>query len=122
MRERVLEQPAIPEAVAEPRFERRKLLRQRHDQPAADLLAMALDDADRFLGVVVAHRDAQLHRVDREWEESSGQSGAAHRLDAVAVEQCLDDARLDIRASTEDDDELRHKRWRRGPLPASLAK
>ena len=40
VRQRVLEQPAIAETIAEPRLERIELLRQRHHQPAADLLAV----------------------------------------------------------------------------------
>jgi aminoglycoside phosphotransferase len=68
--ERVLEQPAIAEAVAQTQFESIKLLRQRHHEAAADLFAMALDDADGFRSVVLTHGDACLsHRVDREGEQ-----------------------------------------------------
>ena len=109
VRERVLEQPAIAKAIAEARLERGKLLRQRHDQAAAHLLAMALDDAHRLFRLVLAHRDARLaHRVDGERKQRRRRSRGAHRLDAVAVEQRLNDAGLDVRGRAEDDGQLGH--------------
>ena len=57
VRQGVLEHPAIAEPVADARFERDELLRQWHDNPRANLFAMALDDAHRLLGLVLADRD-----------------------------------------------------------------
>ena len=97
VRQRVLEQPAILEAIADARFERIELLRQRHDDAAADLLAMAVDDPHRVGGILVAHGDAGLaHRTEPELEQARRRPGGAHRLQAVTVEQRLDDVGFDL--------------------------
>ena len=94
----MLEQAAIAEAIADARLERVELLRQRHDHAAADLLAMAVDDAHGLGGLFVAHRDRRLaQRRHRERKQPRRRPGGAHRFDAVAVEQRLDDAGLDVR-------------------------
>jgi hypothetical protein len=78
------------------------------DDAAADLLAMALDDADRRRRVLVAHRDVRLaHRAQPKLEEPGRRSRRPHRLQAVAVEQRLDDVGFDLRMGPEDHGETR---------------
>ena len=82
VRQRVLEQTAIAKPIADALLERDELLRQGHDEAAAHLLAMALDDAHRVLGLVLPHRDERLaHRVDGEREERRRRSRRPYRLD-----------------------------------------
>ena len=64
MRQRVLQQAAIAEPVADDALERLILGAERDDAARRDLFAMALDDAARLIGVRGVHRDAQL--VERE--------------------------------------------------------
>ena len=96
MGQRVFEEAAVPKSIADARFKRVKRLRQRHDY-AADLLAMAVDDAHGFRRFFSPHRDLRFaERVQRERKQAWRRSGGAQRLDTVAVEERLDHVRLDV--------------------------
>src|SRR5688500_6466278 len=105
----MLEQAAVAEAVPETQLEAGQLLRQWHDQPATDLFAMTVYDPNGFLCFVLSLRDVRLaHRVDRERKQRGRRSRRPYRLDAMAVEQRLDDARLDVRGGVKDNGQSRH--------------
>ncbi len=109
--QRVLEQAAILEGVANARFERVELLRQRHDHAAADLFAVTVDDANGIGRVLVAHRNTGLAElVDLELEQPGSRPCSAQRLHAMTVEQRFDDVGLDVGVGPEDDREacVRH--------------
>ena len=115
VRQRVLEQAAIAEAVANPCLERVELLRQRHDDAAADLFAMALDDADGMRGIFFAHRDLGFAERCRRERQHRTRSRGAQGLDAVAVEQRLDDVGFDVGLGAED-----HREAGRGHAGAAV--
>ena len=77
--ERMFEQPAIAKAIPDPQLERGKLLRERHDETATHLFAMALDNPRRLGCVVLPHRDARLaHWVDGERKQGRRRTRRAH--------------------------------------------
>ena len=92
--QRVLEQAAIAEAIADDALERLELRAKRHDAAADNLVAMALDDLVRAFGFVVAHRQAKL--VRRERERRAREVRRDQDVDAVGFEQSLDDVSLDL--------------------------
>ena len=99
----MLEQAAVAEAVTNARLERVQRLRQRHDDAAADLLAVAVDDPYRFGGVGRPHRNLGLaERVERERKQARRGARRAHGLDAMAVEQSLDHVGFDVGLRAED--------------------
>ena len=104
--QRMLEQPAITEAIADARLERRERLRQRHHDAGPQVLAMTLDDPHRVRRLVGAHRDLGFaERVEREQKQARRRTGRAERLDAMAVEETLDHVRLDVGLGAKDDGE-----------------
>ena len=102
--ERVLQQPGIAEAVAEPALEGGERLAERQDDAGRHLLAMVGDDAPRLLGKLRRHRDADLDQaVDVEREDGGRRAGRRNGVDAVRLEQPAHDAGLDFRVRPEDD-------------------
>ena len=106
VRQRVLEQPAILEAIADAAFERLELGAERDDPARAGLVAVAVDDPLGVRGVVGVHRDPEL--VDRQRERRARHVGGDHRRDPVGLEQAADDVGLDLRRRAEDDDQIGH--------------
>ena len=104
MRERVLEQPAIPEPVSQPFLELLELVPQ-VDDARADVFAMALDDAPGIVGGFVGHGNPDVaQRVDGHRPDRLRIPGDAEARDAVAVEQRHDDAGFDVGRGREHDD------------------
>jgi hypothetical protein len=103
VRERVLEQPAVAEAVGDAALEVVELVAQ-PDDAAADVLAVALDDAPRLVRGVGGDGDADvLERVDRHRPDRLRIARPAEARDSVAVEQRHHDARFDVGSRREDD-------------------
>ena len=114
VRHRVLEQPAVAEAVADRLLQRLELVAQPDDLPARELGAVALDDAPRLVGVV---RREPTMRTSPSALTVSGNTdcGSVRRDDrrhAVRLEQPAHDARLDVGVRAEDDDQVSHERQR----------
>ena len=106
VRERVLEQPPIPEPIADARLQVLEFVAQPHDA-AADLVAMRVDDPRRLLGRFRVHGDPDLaERVHRHGENRLRVARHADAVDAVALEERHDDAGLDVGARSEDDNRL----------------
>ena len=101
--------PRSLEAVADPDLQLVELVAQPHDA-RADVLAMAVDDAPRLVGLPLGHRHANLaaQRVDRHRQDRLRVATRAKALDAVTVEQRDDDAGFDVGGGGEDDDRLVH--------------
>jgi hypothetical protein len=109
VRQRVLEQAAIPEAIADAGLERAELLRQRHHLAAAHFLPVTLNHPNRIVRLVFTDGDLRLaHGVDGKWKDAGRRRGGTHRLDPVAVEQRLHHAGLDVRGRAEDDRQVGH--------------
>ena len=108
MGQRVLEQTAVLEAVADPPLERLELRAERHDAATLDLVAVAVDDAQRRRGIVGVDRDAPLPRlvVQRERERRPRVVAEDRGLDPVRLEQAADDVGFDLRRRVEDDDKI----------------
>jgi hypothetical protein len=65
VRQRVFEQAAIAEAIAQPAFERDELVADRHDARAALVIRMliAVDQLAGILGMFDRHGDPQLAEI-----------------------------------------------------------
>ena len=106
VRHRVLEQPAIVEAVRDRLLQRLELITQTDDLAVAQLSPMAVDDALRLVGLGRVHRDAHLAKASDRHRQHAARLGRDDRHDAVRLEQASDDTRFDIGRGGEDGDEL----------------
>ena len=94
MRQRVLQQSPVLEAVLDARLDFVELVAQPH-HARADILAMALDDPACFVRDALGHGDTHLaERAHRHRQNRLGVSGDAEAGDALAVEQRQHDARF----------------------------
>ena len=94
VRQRVLEQAAIAEAVADAPLRAARARRaERHHLARSALVAMAVDDALRVRGILGVHRDPTRQLVDRQRERRARHADAIMVAIAVRVEQTADDAR-----------------------------
>ena len=108
VRQRVLEQPAVAEAVSDRALERFELRPERDDPSTLHLVAVALDDPQRRGGIVGVDRDPPLPRlvVQRQRERGPRVVAEDRGKDAVGLEQTLDHVGLDFRRRPKDDDEI----------------
>ena len=77
-------------------------------RPRPDLVAVAVDDLQRALGLVFADRQPQL--VRRERKRRAREIGRHQHFDAVRFEQALDDVGFDLRRRAKDDGQVTHGR------------
>ena len=107
VRHRVLEQPAVAEAIADRLLQRLELVAQAHDLPVLQLGAVRLDDPLRFVRFAFVHRNPDfVEAVDGERENRAGHVGGDERHDAVRLQEAAHDPRLDVGVRAEDHDQI----------------
>src|SRR4051812_25209037 len=105
----MFEQSAIPEPVADARFDLVELVAETHDA-RSNVLSMAVDDAPRILGDILRHGDADLtERAHRHRKNCLRIPADAKCRNPLAVQQCEDDAGFNVRGGREHDDRRHHK-------------
>ena len=109
VRHRVLEQPAVLEAVADRLLQRLELVAETNDLAVLQLGPVALDDPERLVRLAAVDGDAHVvESLDRQGKDGMRDRRRQHRHDAVRFEQPAYDLRFDFGVRAEDDLEIGH--------------